>query len=158
MAANIFFTSPEHKQRWLTAILSLGKTYAGKLDPEYSAALYILTSGAGTWNKAQSYVDRDGIEFEVLLVEADFSGAYTELIRLAGNLFNAQTACSPVELFRLDDRNFTLALNALQIRRVSLPIDELATKAEIYNIEMDIRNRISAENRPKPWLPTYDGE
>ncbi len=156
--ADIFFTSAEHKQRWLTAILSMGKVYNGKLDPEYASALYILTSGTGTWNRAESYVDRDGIEFEALLAEADFSGAYTELIRLAGNLFNGQTACSPVELFRLDDRNFTLALNALQIRRVSLPIDELASKTEIYNLEMDIRNRINRENIEKPWLPLQPGE
>ena len=124
MAEDIFFTSAEHRKRFLTAILAIGKVYAGKLDPEYASALYILTSGTGTWNKAESYVGRDGIDFEALLAEVDFSGAYTELIHLAGNLFNGQTACSPVELMRLDDRNFTLALNALQIRRISLAVAE----------------------------------
>ncbi len=125
---NIFYTSPEHKQRWLSAILGIGKVYDGKLDPEYASALYILTSSAGTWQKAQSYVDRDGIDFEAMLREVDFSGGYGVLIHLAGNLFNGQTACSPVELMRLDDRNFEIAVNALQIRRISLPIDELASK------------------------------
>lgn len=124
MKTSIFFTSPEHTARWLTAILTSGKTYDGKLDPEYASAVDILSSGTGTWNKAESSVGRDGIDFEALLAAVDFSGAYTHLIRLAGNLFNGQTACSPVELMRLDDRNFMLALNALQIRRVSLPIDD----------------------------------
>jgi hypothetical protein len=32
------------------------------------------------------------------------------------------------------------------------------SKAEIYNREMDKRNRIVAENRDKPWLPFHDGE
>ena len=158
MATDIFFTSPEHKQRFLTATLAIGKIYEGLLDPEYASAFYILTSGTGTWQKAQSYVDRDGIDFEALLREVDFPGAYTELIRLAGNLFNGQTACSPVELMRLDDRNFAVALTAFQIRRVSLPIVEIASKAELYNLEMDIRNRMTAENRPKPWLPLQPGE
>ncbi len=158
MATSIFFTSPEHKQRFLTAMLSIGKVYAGKLDPEYASALYILTSGSGTWQKAESYVDRDGIDFETLFAEVDFSGAYSALIRLAGNLFNSATLCNPVDLYGLDERNFTVALNALQIRRVNLPIDELASKAEIYNLEMDIRNRIIVETREKPWLPFHDGE
>lgn len=153
MPESIFFTSAEHKQRFLTAMLTTGKTYAGKLDPEYGAALYILTSSGGTWQKAQSYVDRDGIDFEALLAEVDFSGGYGVLIRLAGNLFNDRTACSPVDLMRLDDRNFTVALNAFQIRRVNLPIGELASKEELYNLEMDARNRIARENREKPWLP-----
>lgn len=127
MAANIFFTSTEHKKRWLTAMLTIGKTYEGKLDPEYGAALYILTSSSGTWQKTELYVDRDGIEFEALLQEVDFSGGYGVLIRLAGNLFNDQTTCSPVDLMRLDDTNFTVALTALQIRRVNLPLSDIAS-------------------------------
>lgn len=124
----IFFTSPRHKSGFLTAMQGLQKVYDGKIDPEYGAAIYILTSSAGTWDDASSYVDRDGINFEGLLAEVDFSGAYSQLIRLAGNLFNGQTACSPVELYRLDERNFRLAMNAFQIRRVSLPVSEIAGK------------------------------
>ncbi len=153
---NIFYTSPEHKQRWLSAILGIGKVYDGKLDPEYGAAIYILTSSASTWDKASKYVDRDGIDFEALLREVDFSGAYSQLIMLAGNLFNGQTHVDPVELYRLDDRNFAVAMDAFQIRRVSLPISEIASKAELYQIEIDERNRIAYENRPKPWPPGMD--
>lgn len=31
-------------------------------------------------------------------------------------------------------------------------------QAKRYSHEIDERNRISRENREKPWLPTYDGE
>src|SRR5215831_8590844 len=128
--AEFFYTSRDHKKRWLTAILTIDKVYDGKLDPEYASALYILTSSAGTWNKAQSYVDRHGIDFEAMLREVDFSGGYGVLIHLAGNLFNDRFTCSPVDLAtRLDSENFTVAMNALQIRRVSWTLGELATKA-----------------------------
>lgn len=152
--ADIFFTSPEHKRRWLTAILAIGKVYAGKLDPEYGAAVYILTADSDTWDQASEYVDRDGIDFEALLAEVDFSGAYSNLIRLAGNLFNGTIHVDPVELYRLDDTNFLIALTALQVRRHALPVSE----AELYNAKIDERTRIILENRDKPWLPLHDGE
>lgn len=151
---DFFYTSREHKKRWLTAILSTGKVFDGKLDPEYASALYILTSSAGTWSKAQSYVDRDGIDFEAMLAQVDFSGGYSVLIHLAGNLFNDRFTCSPVDLAtRLDSENFTVAMNALQIRSINWTLNEIANKAEIYNIEMDIRDHIIASSREKPWLP-----
>ena len=122
----IFFTSAAHKAGFLTAMAGLRKIYDGKLDPEYGAAIYVLTSSASTWDKASEYVDRDGIDFEGLLRDVDFSGAYSNLIRLAGNLFNGQTACSPVELYRLDERNFTVALTALRLRRTSVAVADFA--------------------------------
>ncbi len=128
--ADIFFTSPQHKVRFLTAMQQIGKIYAGKLDPEYGAALYVLTSSGGTWQKASDYVSRGGIKFEELLAEVDWSGGYRALIRLAGNLFNDQTTCSPVDLMGLDDRNFQVAMTTFQIRRVSLPLSEIASQAE----------------------------
>jgi hypothetical protein len=123
--ASIFFTSAEHKARFLATIRAIDKIdhggpSDGRFDQEYSAALYILTSSTATWEKAQSYVSRRGIDFEELLHEVDFSGAYSVLILLASNLFNSNTHIDPVEFMRLDDRNFALAMAALQVRRASL--------------------------------------
>lgn len=133
--ADIFFTSLEHKQRWLAAMRAIGKIYGGKLDPEYASALYILTADLDTWQQASRYVDRDGIDFEALLAEVHWSSGYGVLIRLAGNLFNDRTSLSPVELMRLDDTNFIVALTAFQIRRASLPIDDASRRtATIENI------------------------
>jgi hypothetical protein len=121
---SIFFKSIEHKDRFLTAIQQIGKVYNGKLDPEYAAALFVLTSDLITWEKASGYVSRHGIDFDALLQEVDFSHAYVALIKLAGNLFNAgYTACSPVDLYGLDDTNFKIALSALILRRNNWPLD-----------------------------------
>ena len=120
MTASIFFKSSEHKQRFLTAIQQIGKVYGGKLDQEYGAALYVLTADLATWQKAQAYVDRHGIDIPAMLEEVDLSGGDRVLIQWAGNLFNSQTHVDPVELMRLDDRNFRVALTALLVRRSGL--------------------------------------
>jgi hypothetical protein len=45
------------------------------------------------------------------------------LIKWAANLFNEQAAhIDPVQLMRLDERNFAIALSALRIRRDGLYI------------------------------------
>lgn len=112
--------SDAHEERFLAAVPQIGKTWpeqGGQFDTEYATAIYILTADAVTWDKAESYVDRDGIEFEQMLEEVDFSGGYARLIKLAWHLFNGQCQLPPLELLALDDANFTLALEALKIRR-----------------------------------------
>jgi hypothetical protein len=150
---DFFYTSRDHKKRWLTAILTTGKVVDGKLDPEYASALYILTSGTGIWYKAKAYVDRDGIDFEALLQEEDFSSGQRVMMQLAWNLFNSGTMLSPVELTHIDSENFTVAMNAFQIRRVNWSLREIASDAEISNIREDIRDHIIASSDEKPWLP-----
>ena len=123
--AKFYFTSDDHKRRFLEMMRALGKIDGGKFDQEYGAAVYLLTSSAGTWEKASNSVSRSGIEFEALLSEVDWSGAYSSLIMLAGNLFNERTNCNLVDLpSRLDDRNFAVAMTAFYIRRHSWPESE----------------------------------
>ncbi len=129
MAKTIFFKSEEHEQRFLAAIQQIGKVYAGKLDPEYSAALYILTSDTGTWQKAREYVSRDGIDIQAMLEEVDFSSGYVVLVKLAGHLFNNQQHLDPLEFLRLDERNFHLALTALILRRSSFHMNDFNYQA-----------------------------
>lgn len=119
---DITFKSEEHENRFLAAMQALGKIYAGKLDPEYASALYIICADLGTWNKAQGYIDREGIDFEEMLQKVDFSGGYSVLILLAGHLFNNQQRIEPLEFLRLDESNFRLALDALKLRRYSMSI------------------------------------
>src|SRR5260221_4169711 len=94
--APVFFKSPEHRLRWLVALQTMGKIYDGKLDQEYGAALYVLTADLDTWQQAQAYIDRTGIDFPELLAKGEFSGGYTVLIQSAGNLFNGQVHIDPV--------------------------------------------------------------
>lgn len=125
MTENIYWVSAEHKQRFTTAMQKFGKIYNGKIDPEYGAALYILTSRSSTWDQAEGCVNGLGINFEDLFKEARFSGAYSVLIEWASGLFNGNTSIVPNELMRLDDDNFQLALQALRIRRYGVPFSEL---------------------------------
>lgn len=124
MSKGIFFKSARHQQRFLATMQQIGKIYGEELDPEYAAALYILTADAGTWQKAREYVSRQGIDIQVMLEEVDFSSGYIVLMKLAGNLFNNQQHLDPLEFLRLDDHNFHLALTALIVRRSCLHVDD----------------------------------
>lgn len=121
----MFFKSNDHTERLLTAMHRIGKVYSGKLDQEYGAALYILTADQAIWNKTRDYVDSNGIDFEAMLKEVDFSGGYGVLVTLAWNLFNGHGHLDPIEFMRLDESNFQIALNAIIVRRYSLRAEEL---------------------------------
>jgi hypothetical protein len=117
---NTFWKSAGHQSRFVENMQRRGKTWpeaGGKFDPEYGAALYILTADTGTWNRTEKYVSRSGIDFEAMLEEVDFSGGYVRLVRLAGHLFNEQQQLLPIELLHLDQENFLLALDAIKLRR-----------------------------------------
>ena len=122
---NIFFKSPEHQTRFIEAMQAIGKLVNdGRFDPEYSAALYILTSGLSMWEKTSGYVTRHGINFDTILEEVDFGGGHTRLVRLAGNLFNGNQHIDPLEFVHLDDGNFKVAITAIKIRCKSLGGEE----------------------------------
>lgn len=120
------FTSPEHAVRFTEIMARLGKISGDTYDNEYSAALYLLTSRASTWEKTSGYVHQDGIGFARILQEEDFGAAYSVLIRLAANLFDLyQFQLGDIaELLRLDEENYALALDAINIRRYGLVIDQ----------------------------------
>lgn len=120
----IFFRSDEHKTRFLESLAQIDKIYNGTLDTEYATALYILTSHLSTWNKVQSYVSCEGIDIEEMLEEVDLTGGESVLIKLAGNLFNSQTHIDPIELLRLDEANFHIALISLKLRRTRSHVDD----------------------------------
>lgn len=119
---DIPFRSPEHQQRFAEALRLVEEVY----DNGYGAALYILTADFATWEKAKGYVSNNGIPFPKLLEQEGWGAAYSVLIRLAGNLFNADdTHMDPAELLRLDDKNFRLALDAIKLRRYGLNRDNI---------------------------------
>lgn len=119
MAEENFYKSAEHQQRFLACMLQIGKIDDGKLDPEYASAVYIFSADLAIWNKAKDYIDRDGINIAIMRKEVDFSGGYGVLVQLAGNLFNGEEHIDPLELLRLDEGNFRVALTALKLRRYS---------------------------------------
>lgn len=113
------FKSVEHRERFIVAMNQAEKIFYEdrSYDAEYASALYILTADQAAWNKAQEYVSHSGIDFSSMLEEIDFSGGYSVLILLAGNLFNGQQHVDPLEFLRLDDDNFGIAMAAIKLRR-----------------------------------------
>lgn len=124
------FKSLEHKRRFKEAIIAcevMQKTplvFNGKFDVYYASALFILTADLATWQKSQRYISKRGIDFPALLKEVDFSSGYLVMVKLAGNLFNGDQHVDPVELIILDRTNFSIAIDAIKVRRYSLFFDE----------------------------------
>lgn len=119
----MFFKSASHTERFISTMMQIGKIDDGAFNPEYAAAIYLLTADAGTWNKASTYVSDEGLDLEGMLKKVDFSSGYTTLMKLAGNLFNGNTHVEPLDFLGLDERNFHVALTALQIRRYGFRLD-----------------------------------
>lgn len=123
----MIFLSEAHQQRFLAVMQQIGKLDddSGRLDQEYGAALYLLTARAGLWWKAQAFVTPDGIDIPTMLADVALSGGQSVLVRLAGNLFNNEVHLDPIDLMRLDESNFRVALIALQLRRSSVPLTDV---------------------------------
>ena len=114
---DIFFKSAHHKERFVMTMQRIGKIDDRKFDPEYAAAVYILTADLSTWDRVEDDVSRHGILFEEIL-QQHWSEGYRVLIQWAANLFNEYVAhIDPVELMRLDTGNFSVAVTSLMVRR-----------------------------------------
>jgi hypothetical protein len=113
-----FFRDEDHHSRFVQAVHQLGKTWpehGNKFDPEYGAALYILTTMF--WESAQTHISRHGIDFEAL-TSGPLSTGERVLLKWVANLFNwGNEGVYGAELMDLDEANFALALTALQMRR-----------------------------------------
>lgn len=118
----IYFKSEAHKERFISAMqehiydADLGTGASQFLDQEYAAAFYVLCADNQLWERAQSYIE-SGIRFEELLQQVDLSGGYQVLVRWAANLFNGSGYINPIELMRLDESNFKIAMAAVSLRR-----------------------------------------
>ncbi len=135
----LLFRSKQHERRFFIAVK--GKIFEGNIDKDYGAALYVLTSSVSTWEKAQSYITSEGIDFDALLMNVDFSHAYSALIQLAGNLFNGTIESNPIDLMGLDENNFHLAISAIYIRRFGLHTDNFQDVIE--SLALDAIENIS---------------
>jgi hypothetical protein len=123
----IYFRAESHRERFLEAIQNTPRMVydSGKLDQEYSSALYVLCSRADLWEKAQPFIGQDGIDFEEMLQDTDFSSGDHALVSLAGNLFGQGIRSNPVDLMVLDPRNFSVALQALQMRKYPIRLPNI---------------------------------
>ena len=126
------FTSEHHKRRFLDAMLGNRKVYNGVFDQEYAACFYILTEDEHTWKLAQQHIEHGLIDMKAIIRQGRFSSGYGVLIRLAGNLLNGNTNKNvlPVDLMKLDESTYRIALNAMKIRRYGIHGDALLAVAQ----------------------------
>lgn len=124
----MYFKNEDHKERFLELLEKYNRVYDGLIENEYGAAFYILSADNEIWSKSKSYIGIDGIDFETMFQEKDFSTGYAILVKLATNLFNGNFNIAPVELCYLDgDSNFKVALAALHIRKYKISLEEVTT-------------------------------
>lgn len=124
----MYFAEKGHRDRFLTIIKEMRKIYDGKVDEEYGACLYILTSDPGFWEQTKAYVQGPPdtrIFMKKLIHEQYLSHGYDALMRLASNLFDGGQHVDPIVLIdTLDENNWQIAQTAMRIRRRMLPIED----------------------------------
>lgn len=120
----VAFASDEHKEHFANVIDSLHKVNADRrVDPEYGAAIFILTSThMSLWEMARNHIRGEKIDFTAMMNQPLSSGEVI-MLKLASHLFNEQTHIDPVELVRLDEQNFQLALSAIRLRRYGMHLE-----------------------------------
>lgn len=121
--SEVFFKSPEHKQRFLVAIVP--HIHENRIDAEYGSALYLLTSEL-YWHLISHFVSDHGILFAEFLKKSKISHTERGMIELAWQLFNRHDH-KRIDLFDSlfsNDENYRLVLTAFEIRRQRMSIDQ----------------------------------
>jgi hypothetical protein len=127
MAEGIFFTSPEHKTRFVETMEQIGRIYDEKYDAEYATAIYILSSDTIMWEKSKDEISRDGIDFKGMLKGRDWTGGYRRLVALAWNLFNGHEKADLAGVIdSVSEEKFKIVVSSILIRRHGLRVDNLS--------------------------------
>lgn len=109
--SEVYFASRNHKEQFLSIIRSMGKHDGGRIDKEYGAAIYLLTSPL--LNFAESFSDG-----KLTFPSPDgLSSGEKALIRLAENLFYSpdKPIFNVSDFTRLSEPNYKVAMAALEI-------------------------------------------
>ena len=115
---SIFLNSKHHGN--YAAILERLQGMVAQNDKERMALFYILAGNEDLYSKINSVYDFDNNWINLDCFEhADFSSSSKALVRLGFNLYNSykDEYTSPIDvLCDLDEKNFKLAINAIQLR------------------------------------------
>jgi hypothetical protein len=148
-----YFLDETHKNSVMKVIRDKRLVYHdGQVDCYYFPALFILLSTKNNLYKTtRNYIDADGIDFQTMMEEQDFSSGEAKLVRLAANLYNGSMEVTPHELINtLDDTNYDLAMQAIRFRRYGCHIENLLDREMDMDmeagIERDIRTNLSMKN------------
>lgn len=125
----MFFKSDDHRQTFAESLQAMGKVFRGRIDAEYGAALYILTMNEEMREKSHNHIREGGFFFAEMLEQEDFSSGYATLVKLARDLFTGShyedAPLHVIEFMNLDERNYAVAMTAIQIRRNSSPLADV---------------------------------
>ena len=124
----IYFRTEGHRERFQSAIHNVGERgiWGGeRIDAYYGSALYLLTMDKDIYEETQSFFTENGINFEKMLKGIHLSTTETALVALAGALFGQDIKSITTDLIDLDERNFTIVVQALQLRRKSHTLSQI---------------------------------
>lgn len=125
---NVLYENSDHRKRVLELLKKYNKIYAkydNEVDLEYYPAYYLLSLDM-LKDKTIKYIDEDGIDFDQMLHNEDFSTSQELIIKLAQHLFNRGTDVSIVDLLgSLDENHYEIVLQAIKLRRKSLFLEEI---------------------------------
>ncbi|WP_242850601.1 DUF6075 family protein [Clostridium lundense] len=123
-----YFQNEKHKNNVINFLKKERRIYKdGEIDCYYMPVAYLLLSTQNNlYKKTSQYMSSDGIDFETMMKEQDFSSGESKLVRLAANLFNGSMEVSPSEfIYCLDEDNFELAIQSIYFRRYGCHIENL---------------------------------
>lgn len=86
-------------------------------NKEFLAVIYIMTGHEELRLKISPYFKSGEFHSVEMFKEQDFSGGMMVMAKLAVHLFNNNVTVEPLDLMALDDELFTLAINAIKLRR-----------------------------------------
>ena len=129
MSYKIYYKDEDHRNKLKELLIKYKKVYAkynNEVDQYYLPTFYILTSDPELRRKSYRYITDEGIKFNQMTDEQDFSSGPMELIRLAHQLFNNGDQADISRIISvLDEENFQVALQAIILKRSSYNYDEL---------------------------------
>lgn len=111
------FIDNAHRDRYLFALKELG---ISEPSADWRPLIFLLTGAPELLAKARKYLDprHDMYHWDTMFEEQDFGSGFRVLARLSVELFSGEGDLKVPDLWwRLDDRNFDLALRAIRARR-----------------------------------------
>lgn len=138
-----YFLDETHKNSVLKVINDKRLVYPdGQADSYYLPTLFILLSTKNNfYKKTGNYIGADGIDFESMMEDQDFSSGEAKLVRLAANLYDDSMEVTPQELVNVDDRKHDMVMQAIHFRRHGCHIENLLDR------EMDVETDMGLENQ-----------
>lgn len=129
MINTIYYKDGKHKDTLKELLIKYKKVYEkynNEVDQYYLPAFYIFTADEELRRKCLPYITSDGILFNKMETEQDFSSGPSVLIKLAHQLYNEGDKADIMDIIGiLDKENFKVALQVIELRKYGCKYEEL---------------------------------